>query len=103
MRQKATLAPAPGAVAALQERFLKHREQDLEVVIAAMQSCDFESIGRIGHNMRGTGASYGHADLSAIGESLEAAGDAKDLGRTAQQLALLAAWIERARARQRRR
>jgi HPt (histidine-containing phosphotransfer) domain-containing protein len=85
-------------VAALQERFLQHRERDMAVLIAAMQSDDFESIGRIGHNMRGTGTSYGHPDLSAIGESLEAAGDAKNLGRIAEQLALLAAWIDRARA-----
>jgi HPt (histidine-containing phosphotransfer) domain-containing protein len=95
-----TLAPSQSAAEALQERFLRHRERDLEAVIAAMQCGDYETIGRVGHNMRGNGTSYGHPDISAIGERLETAGDLKDLGRVAGQLALLAAWIERSRSAQ---
>jgi HPt (histidine-containing phosphotransfer) domain-containing protein len=93
-------APSPGdANGPLQERFLEHRERDVRVIVDALQRDDFETVSRLGHNMRGTGTSYGHPEVSAIGERLESAADEQDVHLVAVQLDALSAWIARARAR----
>jgi signal transduction histidine kinase len=85
------------AAAALQQRFVEHRGRDLAALTAALQQEDFETIARLGHSMRGNGVSYGHVDVSAIGERLEAAANDKNVGLVAEELGALGAWIARVR------
>ncbi len=81
------------AATALLPRFLGHRRRDVASIRAALASDDFETVARLGHNMRGSGVSYGFPNVSLIGEELEAAADARDARRVDEQLALLEAWV----------
>ena len=53
--------------------YLETRRTDLQACSEALASGDYNRIGRLGHNLRGTGAGYGFPKLSEIGESIEAA------------------------------
>jgi HPt (histidine-containing phosphotransfer) domain-containing protein len=64
--------PRAAAATALLPRFLEHRRRDAAIIRTALESRDFETIGRLGHNMSGHGVSYGFPEISAIGKCLEA-------------------------------
>ncbi len=61
------------AATKLVPRFMSHRERDVQTVRQALEKSDFETIARIGHNMRGNGRSYGFPDIGDIGEGMETA------------------------------
>jgi HPt (histidine-containing phosphotransfer) domain-containing protein len=60
-------------VASLVAGYLGRRARDVDTVAEAIEHADFEAVGRVGHNLRGNGVSFGFPELSAIGEALEAA------------------------------
>lgn len=83
---------ARSAVAtALLPRFLAHRRLDVITIGDALARNDFETIGRIGHNMFGNGRGYGFPEMSAIGERIEAAAAAGNVAAVDEQRALLEA------------
>jgi len=79
--------------ATLLPKFLAHRERDVATIAAALEKSDFETVARLGHNMRGNGRSYGFPEISLIGERLEAAAGAGDELRMREELASLEAWV----------
>jgi HPt (histidine-containing phosphotransfer) domain-containing protein len=82
--------------AKLRPKFIAHRQQDVGSLRLALEQGDFETVRRLGHNMRGNGVSYGFPEISSIGEHLEAAAGAKDPQRVREAIALLEAWTTRA-------
>ncbi len=52
--------------------FLKHREEDLKTIAEALKTNDFESMRRLGHQMKGAGEGYGFDGITKIGADLEA-------------------------------
>jgi HPt (histidine-containing phosphotransfer) domain-containing protein len=83
------------AATALLPRFLEHRRRDVVTIREALERADFETIGRIGHNMAGNGVSYGFPEMSAIGERLEAEANAGNAMAVLEQLASLEASLAR--------
>ena len=61
----------------LKEHYLKSFPSKLELLSAAIRENDFESIQRLGHQLRGSGSSYGFPEITAIGSEIEAAGELK--------------------------
>jgi PAS domain S-box-containing protein len=59
--------------------FLKNRRQDVSALLEALERRDFESVERLGHDMKGVGASYGFQAVTDIGAALEQAGATADL------------------------
>ena len=79
------VAPLPAVgLQDLSPRYLASRRADLESLDRAIAADDLETVKRLGHNMKGTGASYGFPALSQIGATLEAAAKAGD-GEAAQR------------------
>lgn len=71
-------------------RFLENQQHNAKLVVELVDKRDFESVRRIGHNMKGTGKGYGFEVISSHGASLEQAatrsrGD--DVHRIAAELA----------------
>ena len=54
-------------------RFLENQLARAKLVVDLTGSGDFETVRRIGHNMKGTGKGYGFEVISSFGESLERA------------------------------
>lgn len=52
-------------------RFIEIREEDIQLILQALDKGDFDSIMRIGHSMKGAGGSYGFDGISKIGAAIE--------------------------------
>lgn len=87
--------PRSQAATALLPKFIGHRRRDSDDIRAALERGDYQTISRLGHNMRGNGASYGFPDLGALGERLETAAHQKNEDEVRKQLASLDDWIAR--------
>jgi len=59
-------------------RFFANRRNDVRVIRESLARNDAKTIATLAHNMRGTGASYGFPEISALGDELEAAGKRGD-------------------------
>jgi HPt (histidine-containing phosphotransfer) domain-containing protein len=53
--------------------YLGEREADVNAIERALGVDDFQSIQKIGHNMKGSGSSYGFSRITEIGDRLESA------------------------------
>jgi HPt (histidine-containing phosphotransfer) domain-containing protein len=51
--------------------FLELRKKNITDIIKALDGKDYEQIKRLGHNIKGSGGSYGFDELSRIGHDLE--------------------------------
>lgn len=58
--------------------YVKRLEREWEEMDSALKKSDFLTIGRIGHNWKGSGGGYGLHQISEIGLGLEKAAPAKD-------------------------
>ena len=58
--------------------YLENRWKDLLVYQQALEKGDFDSIGVLGHSMKGSGGGYGFDDLSSIGRAIEKAANNRD-------------------------
>ena len=93
---EATEAAPPGVVIVdpdiqdLVPRFLENQRDNATLVLELVNQHDFESVRRIGHNMKGTGKGYGFEIISSHGAALENAAShsrADDVTRVAKELA----------------
>jgi HPt (histidine-containing phosphotransfer) domain-containing protein len=53
--------------------FLNNRRKDIEKMRAMLSEKAYDSIGQIGHTMKGNGAGYGFERITEIGLSIEMA------------------------------
>jgi HPt (histidine-containing phosphotransfer) domain-containing protein len=91
--QLQTPRPLSYAATALRPRFLVHRERDAATIRGCLADGDFETIARLGHNMRGNGPSYGFDELAEIGERLEDAANGKSADLVWERLVELETWL----------
>ncbi len=71
--------------------FLENREKDLITLKKALESEDYSLIQTIGHNLKGSGGSYGLDSLSEYGRLLEEAvqaNNASEIGKSIEALSL---------------
>jgi HPt (histidine-containing phosphotransfer) domain-containing protein len=64
-------------------------------LLGLLAGSDFERIGFLAHNMKGTGNSYGFTELSRIGSELENSAKEDDTIRVKVQLAELVDYLGR--------
>jgi PAS domain S-box-containing protein len=61
--------------------FLRNRRNDVSAMLNALDLGDFETVGSLGHGMKGAGGSWGFQGITDIGAALEqAAGSADNAG-----------------------
>jgi CheY-like chemotaxis protein/HPt (histidine-containing phosphotransfer) domain-containing protein len=75
--------------------YLEARRKEIAAVREALGKGDFETIRVLGHNMKGTGASYGFAPITDIGRRLEEAAGSHDRDVIEKQAVELADYLER--------
>jgi HPt (histidine-containing phosphotransfer) domain-containing protein len=83
----------PPEVQELVPGYLKQRDLDLERLRMAIEESDYPAISRLGHQLKGSGTSYGFDEFSEIGSALEHAAKTHDLEETSRQVELLAAAV----------
>jgi len=65
----------------LMARYLAHRNQDLSRMRSALSEKDFDTLRATGHNLHGSGGSYGLDEISEIGRKIEVAASSGDCAR----------------------
>jgi diguanylate cyclase (GGDEF)-like protein len=58
--------------------FLANRRNDVRLVLEALDHEGFDAIRRVGHNLKGSGASYGFQPITDIGRTIEDSAAARD-------------------------
>ncbi len=87
----------PEGLEALAPRYLTARRKELPEIVALLAASDYEQICSRGHNMKGTGRSYGFPDLTEIGASLERSAKHRDKDAIDKQLMRLSNYLESVR------
>ncbi|MEI9814251.1 MAG: response regulator [Acidobacteriota bacterium] len=70
--------------------YLKRRNAELSTLWNAIEAEDYPSIWTLGHQLKGSGSSYGLEDISIIGNALETAATVRDRIEAYRQAELLA-------------
>jgi HPt (histidine-containing phosphotransfer) domain-containing protein len=81
----------------LVNKFLARKRDDLDCVRTALAARDFETIRRIGHDLKGAGEGFGFPELSAFGAALERAAIARNERALTEQLAAVEQFLSRLR------
>ena len=91
----ATTATDP-SVAHLAPRYLRNMRKELAALEAACAAGDFATLQRIGHNLRGTGGSFGFPRITELGTAIEQAAKQQDLPPIASATSELGVYLEEA-------
>ena len=67
------------AIRALLPNYIRRRESDVETIALLLSRKDYEEVGRLAHNMRGSGAAYGYPRITELGGLIEDAASSKDV------------------------
>ncbi len=82
---------------ALVQRFLARKREDLDAARIALAAGDYETIRRIGHDLKGAGEGFGFPELSAFGAALESAAIVRNERALGEQLAAVEQFLSRLR------
>lgn len=75
--------------------YLAECRAELPRLAAALAAADFETLWKVGHGLKGSGAGYGLPPVSDHGAALEAAAKARNTTAAAAALEALAAFLDR--------
>jgi PAS domain S-box-containing protein len=88
------LVRAHPALRARVPAFLQHRKQDVVTMRNALARGDFETIERLAHMMKGSGASFGFPVISIISAALELEAQAFDVGALGVSVSELSTYLD---------
>lgn len=75
--------------------FLQNRRQDVSAMLDALDRGDFETVGDLGHDMKGAGGSYGFQTITDIGAALAQAADSLDNDASRKWVGELSRYLDR--------
>lgn len=88
---------ADPVLARLLPTFLARRRQDLTLINQELERDGFSALEQLGHNLKGTGRSYGFDGISETGKALEQAAQHHDAAEIRRQATELAEYLRRIR------
>ncbi len=84
----------PGLAARI-PAFLQNRKHDVVIILKALAREDFATVERLGHDMKGAGASFGFQAITDIGGSLELEASGSNSEASRHWVTKLAAFLDR--------
>lgn len=75
--------------------YLANRNNDVLLIKDCLARDDYETIGRLGHRMKGSGGGYGFEEITVIGGRMEASAGARDASAIFEQLLALKDYLNR--------
>jgi len=88
-------------LSAIVPRFLSNVRKNPAAIAAALARGDYDTVRSLGHNMKGTGASFGLPQISALGDRLERAAKAQSADSVLAANSELAQFLDRVEVRYR--
>ena len=76
------------------QRYIERRRTDLGLVETAIAKKDFDTLARVGHQIKGNAATFSFHDLEKIGISLEDSALRKDRVHAVQVTVAFRNWVE---------
>ena len=73
--------------------YLEHRKNDLKFCLEWLTKNNFCEIERVGHQLKGNGATFGYPDLTSLGAELELAAQNRDSIKTEMTLKKFSNWL----------
>lgn len=92
-RPRSLVATFP-TLAARVPAFLQSRRRDVATLIDALDDGDFGTVARLGHNMKGAGASFGFQTITDLGAALELAAERGDADAARRRVGELASFLD---------
>jgi signal transduction histidine kinase/CheY-like chemotaxis protein/HPt (histidine-containing phosphotransfer) domain-containing protein len=86
------------SIARLVPRYLKNVENDLHALNVAKGAEDYATIQRIGHNLNGTGGSFGFPRITELGALMERAGKDRAMDKIRNSIDELVTYLEQVRS-----
>lgn len=74
-------------------RYIERRRKDLEACLVSLENENFTELEKVGHQLKGNGVTFGHADLSEIGNHLEKAAHIKNKQGLEEALKNFSHWV----------
>ena len=74
--------------------YLENCRQNVILMQAALDRADFETVAILGHNLRGSGGSFGFQDITELGAGLEQTCEDTDLAGTRRLLGALSRYLD---------
>jgi HPt (histidine-containing phosphotransfer) domain-containing protein len=74
--------------------YLANRRKEVPEMFEFLATSDFVRLARLGHNLKGTGGSYGFPELTRIGESVERLAKQKNGGALSSQMIELRNYLD---------
>lgn len=74
-------------------RYIKRRKEDLEICLMSLKHKNYSVLEKVGHQLKGNGETFGHADLSLIGTKLEKAAANKNTHELESTLNDFSLWL----------
>jgi HPt (histidine-containing phosphotransfer) domain-containing protein len=75
--------------------YLENKREEADIIRQALNAEDYETIGVLGHNMKGSGGGYGFDMITDIGSAIESAAKEKDFERIRKSIDDLLIYLER--------
>ncbi len=79
--------------------FLQHRRQDVVTMLDALSRGDFATVERLGHGMKGAGASFGFQIITDIGAAIEQEARSADAAKSRKRVNELSTYLDRVEQR----
>lgn len=77
----------------MRAKYIERRQRDMEELKQALGAGNLEPFQRIGHQLKGNGATYGYEELGELGRRMEEAANGKSLPEAEDCLSELIRWI----------
>jgi len=74
-------------------KYIERRKRDFEECLSFLEHSQFEEIEKVGHQLKGNGATFGHPEVSLIGKNLEQAAHLQDLETLEVYLKQFSIWL----------
>ena len=78
----------------MQRQFIIRRSKDIDDCVAKLKNLDWNYFERLGHQLKGTAASYGYDDLGDIANQIEISALHKDLMTLEVHVQAFSYWYE---------
>lgn len=75
------------------QRYLERRKQDLKVCLLALDRKNFPELEKIGHQLKGNASTFGHPELSLIGNKLEKSSKKREISLIEESIKELSRWL----------
>lgn len=76
-------------------KYLERRVNDLDACFESLKKKNFLSLERVGHRLKGSATTFGHPELSSIGEKLERSAVMEDEPQVEAVLKEFKLWLKR--------